>query len=267
MPSASVVSIALQSLKARWKTTLVWSVGLFALALLFTGLHGSFVSDSEITIASLPENISAFIGDISRAADPAGWLGLQLYNIFLPLVAGAIGVTAGAAAIGKEEDANTLELLLASPISRGKILLQKAATIELQLLIITGALFVGVVVGSLVFTFDVSLLHVLLATVVGWLMGIVYGFLTLAMQAATGNRGLALSVGIAALIIGYFADALAQLFDWLEPLQYISPFYYYNGPAVLLDGLNSVNLIVLVGLSLVFYTIAHITFSRRDTGV
>lgn len=260
-------AIFIRSLRARWKSTLVWSLGLFALALLFAGLHQSFASEINDLVGLYPEDLQAFVGNISGAAEPAGWLGLQLYNIFLPFVVGAIGVGFGSSAIGKEEESGTLELLLASPISRGRILLQKAAAIEAQLAIIAGSLWLGVAIGSVIFPFDVSLLDVFWASFMGWLMGVFFGFGTLALQTLSGNRGFALSTGIAVLVIGYFADALAQLFDWLLFLQYFSPFYYYDGPGVLLNGLDAVSVAVLVGSSLLFYVIAHLAFTTRDTGL
>ena len=260
-------SIAIRSLKERWKSTLIWSFGLMAIALLFAGLHESFASDIEDLVSLYPENLSAFVGDIAAAAEPAGWLGLQLYNIFLPIVIGSIGVGFGASAIGKEEESGTLELLLANPVSRTRILLEKAAAIEIQLALIAGSLWLGVAAGTLLFTFDVSLIDVFWATFMGWLLGIFFGFGVLAIQSLRGNRSLALSTGIAVLVIGYFADALAQLFDWLEFLQYVSPFYYYNGPDVLLNGLHVGNAAVLLVGACVFYVVAHLSFTRRDTGV
>ena len=260
-------SIFLRTLLERWRSTLIWSIAMFGFAQMFAGLFESFSAEIEQIAANYPESLQAFVGDVSQAATPAGWLGVELYGLFVPMVLAIIAVGFGASAIGKEEESGTLELLLASPISRAKILLQKALAIEVQLAIIAGSVWLGVALGTLFYPFEVSLVDTFWATFAGWLLGVFVAYATFAVQAVSGRRGLALGFGAGLVALTYFADALSKLIDWLEFAKYLSPFYYYSGGDVLLNGANVTNLLILFLASVVCYVIAHVAFVRRDTGV
>ncbi len=260
-------SILSRSLAVRWKSILVTAGGLFLIAILFAALFESVAEDLGAFTESIPEGMEAFIGDVARASTPAGWLGIELYALFVPLVVTITGVVSGSGIIGKEEERGTLELLFASPLRRSAILAQKAAALLTQLLIISGAVWLGVLTGTLLFAFDVSLVNVLWATMMGWLLGLTFAFLAFMIQAVTGRKSRASGISAGLLVATYFAHVISQLVESMEPLRFASPFYYYDGQEVLLDGLNLLDAGLLILLPVLFYTIAHSVFKRRDIGV
>ncbi|MED5429168.1 MAG: ABC transporter permease subunit, partial [Chloroflexota bacterium] len=165
------------------------------------------------------------------------------------------------------EESGTIELILASPISRERIICEKSFGILAQLAIISGFLWLGIMVGSFLFPFDVSLINVLSATVMGCIFGLTISNVTLASQAFNGRKGIALAIGSCLVGISYVCYVLSGLSDNLNSLKYASLFNYYDGPGVLVNGLNTTSLIVMVGLSAVFFTSALFVFKRRDIGV
>ena len=165
-------SIFSVSLTSKWKSTLIWSISMTLLALMFAALYESFAGEIEDMAEIAPAAMEAIWGgNLDYADTPAGWLGLELYGIFLPLVLAIIGVSSGAAAIGSEEDSGTLELLLASPVGRTRIVVEKSLSVSAQLAIVGMSVWFGVALGTLLFPFEVSLTHVLAATLMGWLFG------------------------------------------------------------------------------------------------
>ena len=255
-----------RTLRERRLSTAIYSFALSASALMYVALYKDFASQLDVFAKNYPENLNAFFGDITAAATPEGWLAIELYSLFLPLILAIVGIGFGASAIGKEENSGTLELLLASPVSRSRIIFQKALAMAVQLGIISFSAWLGVVVGMLFFEFDVSLLHVAWSSLAAWLLAMTYGCLALAAQSVTSKRSVGLGVGAGIVIVTYLANAISQLVDWIEPAKYISPFYYYDVEKVIVDG-PSEKILVLVTASAVFYLVAHLAFLRRDTGV
>lgn len=259
-------SIFLRTLRERRLSTAIYCAALFGFALMFAVLYKEFVGELEGVLDSFPESMSAFLGDLSAASTPEGWLGIELFGLFLPIILAVVGVGFGASAIGREEDEGTLELLLASPVSRHKIFVQKALAIAAQLGLVSLSVWLGVAVGSMFFDFDVSLGNVFFACVSAWLLGLVFGFTALAVQSVTGKRAKGLGIGAGVVVVTYIADVVSQLIDWLEFLKYVSPFYYFNELEILQNGYNA-SMLVLLAVVVVLYVIAHGAFVKRDTGV
>ena len=124
-------SILITYLGSRCKTILIWSLAMTTLAIMFTALYDSFAGEIENMAEIAPAEMEAMLGgNLEFASTPAGWLGIELYGIFLPVVLAIIGVSSGSTAIGSEEDSGTLELLLASPVSRTRIVVENIKPME-----------------------------------------------------------------------------------------------------------------------------------------
>ncbi|MEC9321771.1 MAG: ABC transporter permease subunit, partial [Chloroflexota bacterium] len=193
--------------------------------------------------------------------------GLELYGIFLPVVLAIIGVYSGASAIGSEEDSGTLELLLASPVGRTRIVVEKSLSVSTQLAIVGMAVWFGVALGTLLFPFEVSLTHVLAGTLMGWLFGTTISYFSMCVQSITGKKGVAIGFGTGLVASSYIANVLSQLINGVSYLKYISIFYYYDGANVLIEGLEVENLVVLLVGSIIAFMISIRFFRVRDTGI
>jgi len=256
--------------KAVWDrklSILATSIGMFIFALLFASLHQTFAGQITSIANTFPPEFSAVLGDISAAAKPEGFLNLELYSLFLPFAVAITGIVFGSKAVGKEEDSGTLELLLASPISRHNIMLQKLMAITLTLFIVAFSSWLGVVVGKALFVFDANLTNVALASLSVFLLGMVYAMAALAAQGATGASKIGIGTGAGVLVVTYFANIIAALVETLEWLKYFSPFQYMDVSAVLDGNGEVINFIALFLTAAILYLVAHTGFLKRDTGV
>lgn len=253
---------------SRWKNILIWSVSMFILALVFTGLYDSFKGEITDMIGNAPKLMEAMIGPISEdAVTPEIWLGIELYGLLFPILLAVIAVSAGASAIGTEEESGTIELILASPISRGRVVLEKSLGIMIQLGIVSGFLWVGIATGSLLFPFDVSLTNVFFATAMGWIFGTTVAYITMSIQSLKGRKGLALGVGSGFVGLSYVMMVISGLLNGLNSLKYTSLFNYYDGRSVLINGLNETSFAVMLGLSGLFLIVSLYGFYNRDVGI
>ena len=253
---------------SKWKNILIWSVSMFLLALIFTGLYDSFKGEITDMLGNAPKLMEAMIGPISEdSITPEIWLGIELYGLLFPILLAVIAVSAGASAIGTEEESGTIELILASPISRGRVVLEKSLGIMIQLGIVSGFLWVGIAIGSLLFPFDVSLTNVLSATAMGWIFGTTVAYITMSIQSLTGRKGLALGVGSGCVGLSYVMMVISGLLNGLNSLKYTSLFNYYDGRSVLINGLNETSFAVMLGLSGLFLVVSLYGFYNRDIGI
>jgi len=254
-------------LLSRWISMFIWSICMFLLALMFTGLYESFSGEIDRMAETAPAALEAvWGGNLAYASTPEGWLGLELYGLMLPIVLSIVGVAAGASAIGNEEDSGTLELLLASPISRVVLISQKYGAAGAQIFIVAFSVWIGVMVGTWIFPFDVSLRDVLSASVMAWLLGFLSCSVTLLAQSVRGHKSVAISAGATFVAVSYVADILPKLIDSLSALKWVSVFFYYNGPDVLLNGIKPTYMAVIVVACVLIFALAAWMFNKRDTG-
>jgi len=181
-----------------------------------------------------------------------------------PLVVGVFAVIAGMAAIAGEEESHTLDQLMANPISRRTIVLQKSGALLTSIGILVAAMWIGTVGGSLIAGFELSIAGTTEALVSTFMLGAVLGLLALSVGAATGRKGLAGGVAAIVGVTGFLLDTFLSVVDLLDPARFISVFYYYNGNDVILNGINYVHFFTLVGIALVAVAVAVWRFEQRD---
>nr|MDT0660445.1 ABC transporter permease subunit [Micromonospora sp. DSM 115978] len=197
-------------------------------------------------------------------ASPAGYLGSSVFGIIVPLIAVIYGIAAGTRAIAGDEEAGYLDLLLAHPVGRTRLVLHRfgalavgclglAGLVLLAMLAIrNGAQLEAVSVGQ--FTAQ-CLALALLATL--------FGAVALAIGAATGSRAAALGGSAAIGVLSYAANSFANQIG-AGGARYASPFHYYLGNEPLRNGFQYADLGVLAGASAVLVAVAVTTFNRRD---
>ena len=258
--------------KSMWvsrKSIIIWALSMAALMLMMVLMFPSIgESGGYAAIANeMPDAMKAFVGEFGNVSTPEGFLGVEMYSMMVPVMLLVLAVGQGSGAIGKEEDSGTLELLLASPLSRTKILFQKALAMITNVIIVGMSAVVGIYIGKLFVEFDIDFSKIFWATAVASMLAIVFGLISLLITAFGGGRGTAIGVSAGIFIVSYFLNTLPSVITWLEPYQRFSINKYGDAQATLLHGANFSYVLVLLALALVIYLLANPLFSRRDTGV
>jgi ABC-2 type transport system permease protein len=227
-------------------------------------IHGS----SEITraIENYPDAMKEFFGgaagfDYTR---PGGFLNTQLFSLILPLLMSGFAIAYGASTLVGEEQSHRLDLLLALPIRRQRIVTEKTAALAtgvVALTIVSAAAILGV--GALV-DLDIGTPNVAAACAGAGLVALLHGLLAVTIGAGTGSRALALGVSTAAFVAGYLMQSLGGLVDALRPLRVASPLYHANGSIPINTGLPVLHDMLLAALCGTFAVLAARLFERRD---
>ena len=157
-----------------------------------------------------------------------------------------------------------MDLLLANPVPRRRVVLQKSLAFLLGTIVIGIGMWLGAAAGALAVDVDLDLGLVAQALVSVLLLGLAFGGLALALGALTGRRWLAAGVSLMVAIASFFVNGLGALVDWLEPWRPLSPFYMYIANDPLTNGIDPVHALVLIGWAVAGVIVAVVAFERRD---
>lgn len=200
-----------------------------------------------------------------NVADPVAFLNSQLFYATLPILWIILAITRGSSVLGRDEQNHTLELLLARPISRGRVLAGKALSFILEFVGVGGATLLAIVLFAPHFGLYIGSVHLAAATLYTVLFSLSFGFIAFALQAATSLARRVASV--AAVLIsfgGYLLASLSGLTHWLQTPAKFAPYHYYE-PAKILHGQPVTGLnIYLVSVFVLALVISYVGFHRRD---
>jgi ABC-2 type transport system permease protein len=260
-------SVVLKVIHDQWRVLVVWTAVASLLSAFYLSLYPSIgaVDEMRRLLDSMPPPLRAMFAsgsvDLTTAA---GYLNIELFAFMLPLLVLAVTVTLGAGATAGEEERRTLELLLANPIPRWRIVLEKFVGLVLLAALFCLGIWIALAVTARVVSIDVALDRVGAALVSVWLLGLAVGTLAILVGALTGSRMLSMGIALGVAVAGFFVNALAPLADVLEPWRVLSPHYHYVGYDPLAQGLDLGHAAVLAALTAVFLMLAIVAFERRD---
>ncbi|GIG62067.1 hypothetical protein Lfu02_64390 [Longispora fulva] len=241
-----------------------WSVGTTLVALMyasfFPSLSGGAMDDA---LKSLPEALKEgfHLDDLGSAA---GYLGANTFGIVVPLLVLFFGASTGARAIAGDEESGQLDLLLAHPVSRTGLVLQRFGALAAGSTGIAVLVFGGLVaIRSTAQLTAVSVTNLAAQCLNLALLGIVFGALALCAGGIVGRRGLVFATTAAVGIVSYAANSFGPQLGFALA-QKASPFYYYLGGSPLKNGFQWGDAGILAAASVVLVGIGLWAFDRRD---
>lgn len=245
-----------------------WQIFWYGIGL---GLMGAFVVyiypsySSQFADFEVPEAMRPFIGDVDFGTGK-GFLSAEMFS-WVPLIMVVFAIMGGTSALAGEEANGTLDLVMAQPVTRTRLLLEKLAGLLLALVLILLLIYAGWLVSVPFVDIDVGLGELAVAT--ANVLPVIAFFQAFSLWAGVTlpSRGLATGAAVGLAVVSYFVFYLASIVDAIEPLRWVSVFYHYHGTEVLLDGVQWGGLALLVALYALFAGWAVVSFQRRDIGV
>ncbi|NLW17953.1 MAG: ABC transporter permease subunit [Firmicutes bacterium] len=260
-----------RELQANSRSWLVWTIALAALNLLMMWVFPSFRQDTanmEAVMELFPEAFAKIFGlDQLSLADPIGFYATEAY--FMVMLFGSLyAAILGASILSKEEDDKTIEFLLARPISRTRLLAGKL--LALLTLLVLFNLVIGLVTFAAFAIFDVgeySAATLLRLLTTPFLAHITFAAFAFCLALFFIRRKSATSMAIGMVVGLYFVDVLATLSDKFELLRYLTPYHYVNAVDIVHNGIDPVNVLVLLGATAVAVGTSFFLYRRRDITV
>jgi ABC-2 type transport system permease protein len=188
-------------------------------------------------IDDLPSGILAVFGiDTAVYLTGAGFLQAQFYSLFGPLMIIGLAISLAVGATASEEKNGTMDILLSVPLSRVRLIVQKASMVATLVAVVVMTMVGTLLVLNIALDLGLSVEGVIAVNLSLGLLGLVFGGVTLLVGAFSGRPSSAIGVGVLAAMVAWFVDAFAGLFDWLEIPARVSPFSWYLDGGPLING-------------------------------
>jgi ABC-2 type transport system permease protein len=257
-------NVASKSLRdQRWQIV-GYGLALLAMAALIVLIWPSYRTTVESI--KLPEAVQAFMGSDLSYASAAGFVSAEFFS-WIPVLLIVYAVVQGTGAIAGEESSGTIDLLMAQPVARPTMVLQKSLAFCVGAVLVVALGFAGFAVSIPFVSIDITLSDAFVAS--ANLLPITLLFFTFSvwLGAVAPNRGLAAGTAVAVATGAYFANSLASGVHEISGLRYASPFYYYGAGLPLVKGIDWPHVALLLGVSVLFLALSLRAFERRDIAI
>jgi ABC-2 type transport system permease protein len=157
-----------------------------------------------------------------------------------------------------------MDLLLANPIPRTRVVSGKTAAMVIVTLGVGVATFLGTAAGAWLGGLDMSYANIAVASLMSVLLALGFGALALLIGGFSGKRRVASYTAAGAATVAYFANAFLPVSSTLSGWARLSPFYWYGHNQPLSIGMDWGDAAILAGIALVLVGLAAVAFQRRD---
>jgi ABC-2 type transport system permease protein len=258
-------SIFGRALADRRRSMIGWVLSLVLFSAVMLAVYPTIHGNDQITklLDSYPEALRK-IFDTSNYTTGPGYLRAEVFSFVAPLLLGIFSIIWGADLIAGEEDRKTIDILLANPISRRRVLFEKWAALLAGTGLLATALLASLGFGGLLAGLHVGFIPLFAECLASGFLAAAFGSLALGVGAATGSRGLGLGVAAGVLVASYLLSTLPALVTWLTPVRPASLWYHALGVDPLTSGLEFWHLTIVMITAVAFASLGSIAFERRD---
>jgi ABC-2 type transport system permease protein len=148
-------------------------------------------------------------------------------------------------------------------VRRRDAVLAKAAAVAGEIAIVWLVGFVTLAALNVVVGLDLEYSRLAGALTGLAVIGLLYGWLALAMGAAVPSRVLAIALPAGYAAAAYLVSGLHNLAGWLDPFRFLSPFWLV-GSAPLQNGVDGWGVLVVVATAVAALAAGSVLVDRRD---
>lgn len=255
-------TIWLKSLRDYRVAIISWGIGLGLL--MVVGLASATPALLAGYVALAP--LFRFLGDPYAMLTPEGYVTFRYLGLVVPLLLSFWPIMSGARMVRGEEERGTLDVLLATPQPRVRVLLEKILALALALILFAVIFALGTMLGEAKLHnigFDRALLTGLNVILIAFFFGMV----ALLVSQFTTSRGAAAGIasGVMLLTVAFHITGREVNGSWI---QFLSPFYYYSLNRPLIPSFHDTPAatLLLAGLCVLCIVPALVLFAKRDIG-
>jgi ABC-2 type transport system permease protein len=223
------MTIFLHELKRGWLALLIWSAAI-AWLLGLTAMIFPIMLEEMKEIQTLLESL----GDLAEllgitdmmSGDFLGYFAGE-YTETLGLGGGIYAALTAVAILAGEENNHTAEFLLTHPVSRNRVVTEKALSVFARVSVLNLAATLVSVIAALAVGAEFDLGKLLLISLSAYILQIEIAAVCLMVSALLPKGGTAIALGVT--IGGYFVNVISMAAEELEWLKYLTPFSYASG--------------------------------------
>jgi len=264
--------IVKETIRAHWKSMIYWGFGIGILGLYLVAI----ASSSEIMASygplmeSLPPAMLSAIGisDARMFTTTEGMISSGFVT-YAMLMLSAYAVTTGMNITANEEDDGIMDIVLALPITRTQVIVEKSIAFALLSLGVILLCIIYPIIGIFLFNVEVNIGTVILSILTIY-PGILLIMMVTSLIGTIARRKMTI-IGLSTtfIMVSYFANFLgsAASESFAATLQKLSFFYYTNGEEVVFGTFNPLTSVALIMVALICAGLSVTMFNRRDIGL
>lgn len=261
--------VLLQTLMDKWKSIGLVTALFFVFMAYYTALYPSTASLSMANINELLESpaVKVLLGNLHWDNSFESYISTKGL-MFTGLIAAGFVAWLTSGFLSGEVDHKTIDLLLAQPIVRTRLVLTRYAALVATVAIMMLAMLIGVIVSVKALDITTSIPWIAYTLVYMGLLTLAFGAIALFISAwlSDGRKAALTSLGV--LVLMYFMETVGSIVDLLGPIRYLSLFHYARYNEMLTTRtLSPVDIGVMLAVAIVFLALAAVAFQRRDINV
>lgn len=256
----SGVAVLRHGLAARWRAAAVIVASIFPMLLLGLAIYQTM--DLGI-YDQLPEALRQLMG-VPVGASAAVLAYNEMLAVMGALAVGGLAVAVGTDLVAGDERRRTLSYLLSHPVSRLATVSAKALVLLLVTAATAAALWGAAVLSAVLTGVDRGEAHLGELCLALGANALLYGALSFAIGAVTGNKSTAAGIGAGVLVMSWFAAGLLPLWPDYADYARFSPWYWYTEPQILVNGIDAGYLALHLAVAAVLLAVGVAAFPRRD---
>ena len=259
--------IAIQTMKDYWKMTLILSLLFMGMAAMYSGMYPAF-KDMMAELGSEMMEQFNFIPGAEDMASYIGFLNVELYQMFWLLILGILVGFIAASLVSKEVEAKTIDLLMANPISRKQIVIEKYLGLIPTILIVNFSTMIVVYGMTLAINEEINLGYLFMTHVVSIPYFLAVASIGLLVSVIIDEKMKA-SIIMIAIIVGMFVfRSISLMVPDYEAIGSLSLTNYFNPYDILKSGtVDAVGVAVLIVVIFECLLVSMFIFERRDINV
>jgi ABC-2 type transport system permease protein len=260
------MSVSVKQLRDKRRSYLSWTVAITAVAVLYAALWPVFGHTSGL--ASLVNSLPQAMKDAFHMADystATGYFSSTVFGLLVPILMAVFAIGAGTQVVAGDEEAGTLDLVLAHPVGRARLVLARFGAV-VAAIAGAGVLLLVVMLAIRVpakFS-ELSVANLAAVCLQLTLFGICFAAIAFGTGAYTGRRVVTLAVAAYVAVVSYIASSFLPQISVLGWTRNVTPFGWYLNGEPLRNGIQWGNCALLLGLGAIFAAVGVWQFNRRD---
>jgi len=257
----------LHELKAYRKSTIIWTLSLVGLTVLFFSMFPAISQEAEEfkkVMEGFPEAIRLALG--LSVENIGSILGFYSYVFLYISLCGAIqAMNLGVSIVSKEVREKTADFLLTKPVTRTQIMTAKLLA-ALTSLVITNVFYLAAAttMASLVATQEYSTKIFLMISLTLFFLQLIFLALGIIISIVAPRIKSVLPISLATVFTFFIISALAST-TGDDALRYLTPFKYFDLAYIMKNSTYEASfIIVAIGFIAAAITVSYFIYSRKD---
>ncbi len=264
------MNIILRELKSIRRSLIIWSSGIVFLIYVgmikYDGFSKAGESANEM-MASLPPAMKAMfgLGDLDLAVASGYYV---IFLMYFTLICGIHAIMQGAIVLSKEERDKTADFLMVKPVKRHHVISMKIIASLISLVILNAVTWIASVLVVDIFNEGPPINDLIATLMVGlFILQLFYFSIGLLFGVVLKNTKKATGAATGFILSTFVLSAAIDMYSEIDYLKYLTPFKYFDGKLIYLEGLNRFNIGLSFAIIAVAVGISYFMFQKRDLHV